>query len=102
MSVGQKLTMLKIRSTSVAFLSLRNLEAAPEEALQLKRLIKSSNESLGTYLFGKIKFWNFYKKIIVKNFFRPKNERFFHENRQKHVFLTNIGIFCFKYVISML
>ena len=51
--------MLKIRSTSVTFLSLRNLEAAPEEAMQLRRLIKSSNESLGPYLFGKIEFWNF-------------------------------------------
>ena len=59
MSVGQKLTMLKIRSTSVAFLSLRNLEAAPEETMQLRRLINSSNESLGPYLFGKIEFWNF-------------------------------------------
>ena len=45
MSVGQKLTMLKIRSTHVTFLSLSNLEAAPEEALQLRRLIKSSNFS---------------------------------------------------------
>ena len=51
--------MLKFRSTSVTFLSLRNLEAAPEEAMQLRRLIKSSNESLGPYLFGKIEFWNF-------------------------------------------
>ena len=59
MSVDQKLTMLKICSTSVTFLSLRNLEAAPEEAMQLRRLIKSSNESLVPYLFGKIEFWNF-------------------------------------------
>ena len=59
MSLGQKLSMLKIRSKSVTFLSLRDLEAAPEEAMQLRRLIKSSNESLGPYLFGKIKFWNF-------------------------------------------
>ena len=59
MSVGQKLTMLKIRSTSIKFLSLRNLEAAPEEAMQLRRLIKSANERLGPYLFGKIEFWNF-------------------------------------------
>ena len=59
MSVGQKLAMLKIRSTSVTFLSLRNLEAAPEEAMQLRGLIKSSNESLGPYLFGKFEFWNF-------------------------------------------
>ena len=60
MSVGQKLAMLKIRSTSVRFLSFHDLEAAPEEAMQLRRLIKSSNESLGPYLFGKIKkpTWN--------------------------------------------
>ena len=56
MSVGQKLTMLK---TSVTFLSLSNLEAAPEENMQLRRLSKGSNESLGPYLFGKIEFWNF-------------------------------------------
>ena len=60
MSVCQKLVMLKIRSTSVSFLGLRNLEAAFEEVMQLRRLIKSSNESLGPYLFGKIEFWNFY------------------------------------------
>ena len=59
MSVGQKLAKLKIRSTHVIFLSLRDLEAAPEEAMQLRRLIKSSNESLGPYLFWKIEFWNF-------------------------------------------
>ena len=59
MSLGQKLAMLKIRSISVTFLSLHNLEAAPEKAMQLRRLIKSSNESLGPYLFGKFKFWNF-------------------------------------------
>ena len=35
MSVGQKLAMLKIRSTSITCLSLRDLEAAPEEAMQL-------------------------------------------------------------------
>ena len=60
MSVGQKLAMLKFRSTSVTLLSLRDLEAAPEETMQLRRLIKSSNESLGPYLFGKIEFWNFF------------------------------------------
>ena len=59
MSVGQKLAKLKIRSTRVTFLSLHDLEAAPEAAMQLRRLIKSSNESLGPYLFGKIEFWNF-------------------------------------------
>ena len=37
---------------------LHNLEAAPEEAMQLRRMIKSSNESLGPYLFGKFEFWN--------------------------------------------
>ena len=59
MSVGQKLAMLKIRSTPVTFLSLCDLEAAPEEAMQLRRLIKSSNESLGPYLFGKFEFRDF-------------------------------------------
>ena len=59
MSVGQKLTMLKIRSTRVTFLSLSNLEAAPEDAMQLRKLIKSSNESLGPYLFESFEFWNF-------------------------------------------
>ena len=58
MSVGQKLAMLKIRSTRITFLSLHDLEAAPEEAMQLRRLIKSSNESLGLYLFGKFEFLN--------------------------------------------
>ena len=59
-SVGQKLAKLKICLTSFTFLSLRNLEAAPEEAMHLRRLIKSSNESLvGPYLFGKFNFWNF-------------------------------------------
>ena len=56
MSVGQKLAMLKIPSTSVIFLSLHNLDAAPEEAMQLRRLMKSSNGSLGLYLFGKFNF----------------------------------------------
>ena len=59
MYVGHKLEMLKIRSTSITFLSLCNLKAASEEAMQLRRLIKSSNESLGPYLFGKCEFWNF-------------------------------------------
>ena len=49
MSVGQKLVILKICSTSVTFLSLHNLEAGPEEAMHLRRLIKNSNESLGPY-----------------------------------------------------
>ena len=47
MSVGQKLAKLKIRSTRVTFLSLHDLEAAPEETMQVRMLIKSSNESLG-------------------------------------------------------
>ena len=57
MTVGQKLAILKIRT--VAFMTHGDLEAAPEETMQLRRLIKSSNESLGPYLFGKIEFWNF-------------------------------------------
>ena len=59
MSVGQKLAKLKIRSTRVIFLSLHDLKSAPEETMQVRMLIKSSNESLGPYLFGKIEFWNF-------------------------------------------
>ena len=54
-----KIDDVEIRSTSVSFLSFRNLEAASEEAMQLRRLIKSSNESLWPYLFGKFEFWNF-------------------------------------------
>jgi hypothetical protein len=41
MSVGQKLTILKIHLTIVTILG--NLEAAPEEAMQLRGLIKGSN-----------------------------------------------------------
>ena len=51
--------MLKIRSTYITFMSLCNLEAATEEALQLRMLIKSSNESLRPYLYGKFEFWSF-------------------------------------------
>ena len=47
-------------------LSLCNLEAAPEEAMQLRRLIKSSNESLGPYLFGKIEFWRYQGGDVLK------------------------------------
>ena len=47
-------------------------------------------------------FCNFFKKNAVKIFFRPKKERFFDENGQKHCLLTNTCIFCFNYVISML
>ena len=36
MSVGQKLSMWKIRPTPVPFLKLSNLEAAPPEADQMK------------------------------------------------------------------
>ena len=38
MSVGQKLAMLKIRSTSVTILSLCNFEAAPEEPHKLNHM----------------------------------------------------------------
>ena len=57
LSVGQKLMVLKNRSTSITFLSHLNLEAAPKEVMQLRRLTKSLNESLGPYLFHKIEFW---------------------------------------------
>ena len=43
--------------TAMTFLSLPNLDA--EEDMQLRRLIKSSNERLGPYLFEKIEFYNF-------------------------------------------
>ena len=33
---GQKLALLKLRSTSLIFLSLRSLEAAPEEDMHIK------------------------------------------------------------------
>ena len=56
MSVDQKLAMLKIHSTSITFLSFFNFDAAPGETMQPRRLIKSSNESLGPYLFGKFEF----------------------------------------------
>ena len=52
MYVGQK---LEIHFTSVTFFH----DAAPEETMQLRRLIKSLNESLEAYMFGKFKFWNF-------------------------------------------
>ena len=47
-------------------------------------------------------FCNFYQKNAVKILFQHKKEPFFDKNGQKHCFLTNIGIFCFNYVISML
>ena len=56
MSVGQKLAMFKIRATRMTFLSLCDLESAPEEAMQLRRLIKSSNESLGLICLGNLRF----------------------------------------------
>ena len=43
MSVGQKLTILKIRLTIVKVMILGNLEAAPEKAMQLRGLIKDLN-----------------------------------------------------------
>jgi len=42
------------------------------------------------------------KKMPSKFFLRPKKERFFDKNGQKQCFLTNINIFCFNFVISML
>ena len=46
-------------STSVTFLSLCNIKAAPEEDMQLRRLVKNSNESLGPYMFGKFELLEF-------------------------------------------
>ena len=63
MSVEQKLTILKICLTIVTVMILGNLEAAPEEALQLRGLIKGSNWSLGHYLFGRHEFWKFWPPI---------------------------------------
>ena len=63
MSVGQKLTILKICLTIVTVMILGSLEAAPEEALQLRGLIKGSNWSLGHYLFGRHEFWKFWPPI---------------------------------------
>ena len=63
MSVGQKLTILKIRLKIVKVMILGNLEAALEEAMQLRGLIKGSNWSLGHYLFGRYEFWKFWPPI---------------------------------------
>ena len=43
MSVGHKLKILKICLTIVTLMILDNLEAAPEETMQLRGLIKGSN-----------------------------------------------------------
>ena len=40
------------------YLTLLSPEAAPEETMQLRRLNKRSNESLGPYLFGVFEFLN--------------------------------------------
>ena len=56
MFVDKALVMLKICSTSITFFSLRDLKAAPEETMQLRRLIKSSN---GPDMFRKIKVLEF-------------------------------------------
>ena len=63
MSVRQNLMILKIRLTIVTVRILGNLEAAPEEALQLRGLIKGSNWSFGHYLFGRYEFWKFWHPI---------------------------------------
>ena len=55
----------------------------------------------GTKIILSLFFCNFYKKISVKIFFLPKKEWFFDKNCQKYILLTNIGIFYFNYVISM-
>ena len=68
----------------------------------LTTFVKKSFFFRSKKIFDGIFFCNFHQKITVKIFFCPKQERFFHENGQKHIFLTNISIFCFKYVISIL
>ena len=45
-----KIDDVEICSTTVSFLSFHKLEAASEKAMQLRRLIKSSNESLSENL----------------------------------------------------
>ena len=50
-------------SQKVKVMILGNLEAAPEEAMQLRGLIKGSNWSLGHYLFGRYEFWKFWPPI---------------------------------------
>ena len=64
MSVCQKLAMLKIRSTSVSFLSLPNLEAASEEAMQLRRLIKSSKKAYDIICLGNLSFGIFRTPLL--------------------------------------
>ena len=43
MSLGQKLTILKICLKVVILMILSSLEAAPEDSMHLRRLIKGSN-----------------------------------------------------------
>ena len=43
MSVGQEMTILKICLKVVTLMILGSLEAAPEETMHLRRLIKGSN-----------------------------------------------------------
>ena len=85
----------------------------PPRLYQLPFCGGCTNQSQISWLFpiwsllssGKVIFHFFcdvYEKNAVKIFFRPKKERFFDKNGQKHCFLTNIGIFCFNYIISML
>ena len=59
---------------SVTFFSLRNLEVPHEEAMQLRMLVKSSNESIGPYMFGKfeLKFRHSEKATKLKKIFHLK------------------------------
>ena len=43
MTLGLKLAILKIQRTTVSFMTQCNIEAAPEESMQLRELIKGSN-----------------------------------------------------------
>ena len=51
MSVGQKMSILKICLTIVTCLNHCNPEAATKETVKLRRLIKGSNKTLGPYLY---------------------------------------------------
>ena len=53
MSPGQKLKILKICLKVVILMILGSLEAAPEDSMHLRRLIKGSNGRLGHCLLGK-------------------------------------------------
>ena len=64
MSDGQKLAMLKICSTSVRFLSLCNLEAAPEETIVFRQKF-----SLKLFIFESVKCRKFKYLLQISIFY---------------------------------